>query len=259
MNDLNNKIINYFRSICSTDRLAPAYLFIGENDKLISDVFKTIACKDSEMFCGKCWDCLKINELKHPDLRIIEPDTISIKIDAIRKAQGFLALKAYKLNKKILYIRNADTMGIDASNAFLKTLEEPPENSVIILNTNKTDGLLPTIVSRCRKIFIPNVSVTDKMDKSLIISFLRGDKIKIGKRDLLMNFFSDLAKLVHEELISRVNGESEFYDDDISSFLEQYTGEELEIIMDKILEVWMSSMSVNENLAFNVLNAYMKN
>lgn len=90
----------------------------------------------------------------HPDLILVE-GTNSISIDQIREVGRKVSLKPYTLPAKIVIIFEAEKLTIPAQNAFLKTLEEPPDNTIFILGTTKLDSLLPTIVSRCQIINIP--------------------------------------------------------------------------------------------------------
>ena len=84
-----------------------------------------------------------------PDRLIINPDK-SIGIKAVRELQKFLQQKPYLLETKTVIITQAETMTLAAQQAILKTLEEPPAHSQIILLCQQTDLLLDTIVSRCR-------------------------------------------------------------------------------------------------------------
>lgn len=110
--------------------------------------------------CGQCQAC-KLNVAEsHPDLHQIESDK-QVGIDAIREAIQKLIGTAQLSGAKALVIYGADTMTESAANALLKTLEEPTNNTYIILVCDKIDGLLPTIHSRCEKISLetPSVSV----------------------------------------------------------------------------------------------------
>ncbi|WP_457621766.1 DNA polymerase III subunit [Persephonella sp.] len=87
----------------------------------------------------------------HPGIKIVSPENEKeIKIDQIRDIINFLKLKTK--NGKVVIIEKAEKMNRESSNALLKTLEEPPENTLIILTTSNQNALLPTIVSRCQKI-----------------------------------------------------------------------------------------------------------
>lgn len=93
-----------------------------------------------------------LGKLQHPDLHLaqLEAEKRDIPATAIREIIQKLQLKAYAGGKKIAIIDDAHRMNIAASNAFLKTLEEPPGDSLIILITHCPQMLLPTIISRCQ-------------------------------------------------------------------------------------------------------------
>jgi len=84
-----------------------------------------------------------------PDISIITPET-SIGIKHIRQIEHFLSLKPYQSEQKIVFIPQAETLTLPAQNALLKTLEEPPAHSIIILTISHSHLLLPTIISRCQ-------------------------------------------------------------------------------------------------------------
>jgi len=120
--------------------------------------------KGYEFGCGECQNCRLVNntihriyeqpdeELNtHPDLKVIFPENNKeIKINQIREIIEFLKTKAP--NGKVVIIDDVEKMNTEASNALLKTLEEPPEKSMIILVSSNPNKLLPTILSRVKKI-----------------------------------------------------------------------------------------------------------
>lgn len=138
--------------------LAHAYIFAGEGGIGKKTVALTLAAAvncsapSDDGGCGRCPSCAKMRSLSHPDIHIISPDGDEIKIDQVRDVQAELALKPFEGKKKILIVDDADRMNVAAANAFLKTLEEPPGDSIIILVTAAPGSLLPTIHSRCQKI-----------------------------------------------------------------------------------------------------------
>ncbi|HFE39035.1 MAG TPA: DNA polymerase III subunit delta' [Gammaproteobacteria bacterium] len=107
---------------------------------------------DQGLACGKCKAChlLKINN--HPDqFWISKPeDKKVISVDQIRGLISYVNLKPHSTWKKVAIIEQAELMNINASNSLLKTLEEPPESSLLILLTHRPDQLLATIRSRCQ-------------------------------------------------------------------------------------------------------------
>jgi DNA polymerase-3 subunit delta' len=102
--------------------------------------------------CAECPACRKIAAGKHPDVVRIAPDGQSIKIEQARELSRFLGMKPYEAKQRVVIITDAHRMNAAAQNALLKTLEEPPPATVLVLIAPQTADLLPTIVSRCRHI-----------------------------------------------------------------------------------------------------------
>ncbi|HXX80558.1 MAG TPA: AAA family ATPase [Thermodesulfovibrionales bacterium] len=102
--------------------------------------------------CDKCSSCRKIDLFTHPDLLVIAPEKGEIRVDEIRGVEEALSLKPFEGRKKVVIIDDAHTMNQSAANAFLKTLEEPPDESLLILVTPHPDMLPETIRSRCSQI-----------------------------------------------------------------------------------------------------------
>ncbi|OQX82078.1 MAG: hypothetical protein B6D56_00730 [Candidatus Omnitrophica bacterium 4484_70.1] len=152
---MEEKILNYFSLLKKYNRITKAYIIVGENlFSLGLNIAKLINCQKSEYFCDWCNSCLQIEKRNSPDLFILKEEGC-IKIDSIRQAQRFLSLRTTNLKNKVLIIDGAEDFLEVAQSAFLKTLEEPPQNSVIILLATRLDNFLPTLVSRCVKIFLP--------------------------------------------------------------------------------------------------------
>lgn len=110
---------------------------------------------DDQRPCGECRACRLIAADRHPDVRVILPEVSergarSIKIEQIRRLQQDLSLSAYEARYKVAILKQFDAANPNAANAFLKTLEEPPSNVILILTAGDGDALLPTINSRCR-------------------------------------------------------------------------------------------------------------
>ena len=88
----------------------------------------------------------------HPDLRWVQPENGVIKVDAIREIVEFLLQTPQAAGRKIAVVEDADRMNLNAANALLKSLEEPPGDSFIALSTSAPEQLLPTVRSRCQEI-----------------------------------------------------------------------------------------------------------
>ena len=99
--------------------------------------------------CDKCVSCRKIDSETHPDISMIVPENDVITIETVRKLEENISLKPFEGRKKVVIIDDADTMNIYAANAFLKTIEEPPEDNLILLISSNPDKLPDTIKSRC--------------------------------------------------------------------------------------------------------------
>ena len=102
--------------------------------------------------CGECPSCQKVISGAHPDMITVKPEGAFIKIDQVRAVSRQLRFAPLEGNWRIVIINDAQAMNLEASNAILKILEEPPKGTVIILTATQTTDLLPTIVSRCQRV-----------------------------------------------------------------------------------------------------------
>lgn len=102
--------------------------------------------------CGQCKSCLKFKSGNHPDLHIIEPDGAAIKINQIRALKQTLAFPPFEARYRVVILTETSTMRREAANSLLKTLEEPPENTILIMTADAAGEILPTIESRCQEI-----------------------------------------------------------------------------------------------------------
>lgn len=160
-------------------RVPHAYLFTGPQGvgkatvgELVCKAMLCLADDPVRRPCGDCIACKKMLHLNHPDFHLVklDKDKKQIRIDQIRQIQAELALKPYEAQWKTLLIDDADFLNESAQNALLKTLEEPPGDTLIILVCTSLRNLLPTIISRCRVERFAPIS-TDKIT-SLLISKL---------------------------------------------------------------------------------------
>ncbi len=102
--------------------------------------------------CGECPSCQKVISGAHPDMITVRPEGAFIKINQVRALSRQLRFAPLEGNWRVVIINDAQAMNLEASNAILKVLEEPPKNTFIILTANQTTDLLPTIVSRCQQV-----------------------------------------------------------------------------------------------------------
>lgn len=120
----------------------------------------------------------------NPDFFHLEP-LLSIGIEEARNLQKFLQLKAYGVGKKLVYISEAQFLTEEAQNALLKTLEEPAENCLLVLSAPDDSLLLPTIVSRCEIVQLPQEAQVflDKEEKAKAIKELKKlFSLSVGER-----------------------------------------------------------------------------
>jgi DNA polymerase-3 subunit delta' len=151
--------LNTLRSAMASGRLHHAYLLLGPEGlgkrTVAIALAKAIYCVGSEQdYCGRCVNCARITNGNHPDVRLIEPlaDKKEISIQQIRELQRELNYRSFSGKRKIAIIDPAILMNSSAQNALLKTLEEPPLDSLIVLIAPNAGGLLPTLRSRCLRL-----------------------------------------------------------------------------------------------------------
>ena len=119
------------------------------------EMAKAVNClKGGDDACDECLSCRKVKSGNHPDVRVLAPVGKSriINVGAVELMNEFASLRSFESKWRVFIIHEADRMGVPAQNHFLKTLEEPPGNSVFILISEFPGLLLPTIRSRCQRI-----------------------------------------------------------------------------------------------------------
>ena len=101
--------------------------------------------------CGKCKSCNLLKAQSHPDLHRVHllEKSSQIKVDQIRQVNEFTVMTPQQGGRKVVLLAQADAMNVNASNALLKSLEEPSGDTVFILVSTTSKGVLPTIRSRC--------------------------------------------------------------------------------------------------------------
>ena len=148
--------IAHLEQAISTGKVSHAYIFSGEKGtgkKTLADAFAmALQCEsDGEQPCGRCHSCRQAESGNHPDIIYIRHDKpASIGVEDIRdQLTGDIQIRPYNGKYKIYIVPEAEKMTVQAQNAILKTIEEPPEYAVIILLTANDQSFLDTIRSRC--------------------------------------------------------------------------------------------------------------
>lgn len=156
------RAVGLLRRYLETGRVPPGLLFFGEDGigkETAARAFSAaLLCRSPSGGdgCGECSDCRLVRAGSHPNVLRIVPENLSISIDEIRRLQEELSLKSFSDRPRVALIRPADRMTIQAANALLKTLEEPPRGAHMILVAHRISRLPVTIVSRCQKVpFVP--------------------------------------------------------------------------------------------------------
>ena len=145
-------------------RLAHAYIIVGsprgDAQSFAESLLRLLVCTVNSKPCGRCEACRQVTEHAHPDLYWLEPENKSrqLSIDQIRELTSSLSKSAFAGGWKAGILVAADRMNENSANAFLKTLEEPPDKCLLLLLTDAPQALLPTIVSRCQRIVLSRES-----------------------------------------------------------------------------------------------------
>lgn len=151
------QLTDNLRSALKYNKISHAYLIQGERlsgKMMIADIFaRALQCENAEgdKPCNQCRSCKQAMNQNHPDILYVQhekPNVISV--DNIRQQiNGDIAIKPYSGVHKIYIVDEAEKMNVQAQNALLKTLEEPPEYAVILLLATRVEAMLQTILSRC--------------------------------------------------------------------------------------------------------------
>lgn len=191
---------DYLKNSVSSERLSHAYLITGQQGSGKEElVLKIISLVNDTSDKGS------LQEMVSDNVRLVQPESKSrrIKVDQIRELEDMFYQKGSKDKYKVGVIRDADRLGEQAENAFLKTLEEPPDRCLIFLVTAFPEQLLDTILSRC-------IQVPLKSRKTLIAANQHGDHLRkllsqmpikgsVSDALRLSRQFSDLLRAIKEE------------------------------------------------------------
>ncbi len=230
----HQKIWQFLKKSVETDRLSHAYLFSGEEHL----GKKTLALEWISLMLGQ--DLLKKG---HPDFFFVEPIEKEIKISQIREVISRLSLSPFLANLKVAIIDQAHLMNIEAQNCFLKTLEEPKGNTILILISEAPERLLPTILSRCEMIkfypvekkeieeYFKKQEVSEEKIKEII-------KISMGRPGMAIDFFSDPQKLENQKKV--VADLTKIIDSDLNTRFKYAKNLSQENNVREVLNIWLS-------------------
>lgn len=245
---------SFFKEAIEKDKLASGYLFVGDDHlkkrEIALFIAKALNCQEAliKEDC-LCENCLKIDSFNHPDVVWVRPaSSQKLKIDNVRTVIRQLYLKPYEGKYKVFIVEEADTLTEEAQNAFLKTLEEPPKNSVIILLASQKESLLETIISRCQIIKFLLSSQKGETDLKIKNYLLNKDRIKLlaeftqgMERQELDRFLNSLLIWFRDALIY-INGKQDlcFNKDDLATvgkLASKYSPQKLEDVLKEIMHL----------------------
>lgn len=246
----NENIIKNLKNAIKNNTVSHSYIFDGAEKTGKETIAKTFAkllqCEENgekKEPCGRCSSCLSFDNGNNPDVIYIKGDKKKLGIEEIReKVIKNTETKPFKHKYKIFIIKNAHTMTIQAQNAILKTIEEPPKFAIFLLLSNNYSLFLPTILSRCILFKIkplkPNLiekylnETNEEIDKINIPIYVAYSEGSIGKAmkmatskeflELRNNIINEIKELDEKDLISmyKTIEKIENYKEDIQTVLD---------------------------------------
>jgi DNA polymerase-3 subunit delta' len=266
-------------------RLSHAYLFTGDNQLLLEQIAEilaqTLICEQPQRdtgtgraidCCDQCPGCRRVREHLHPDVQWIRPESKSriITIDQVREMMRTIYLKPHESKYKIVVMAAADRLNVQAANAFLKTLEEPPPHSVLILTSTDPERILETILSRCLRLNFSGemLAAAQKSQPEWLNSFAElasasADGL-FGRYRLLEVLLAELAQLkkrAETELTARSPLERyedaeaklrEKWEDELSASVEaEYRRQRADCLLGLewwLRDVWLQTLSLGQSL-----------
>lgn len=150
----NQRLLQHLRMAVKNHKTSHVYLFVGgagSGKRMLANTFaKYLLCSSpQDEPCGVCHSCHVFDSQNHPDVIHVTSEKKTLGVDEIRgQILETVDIKPYHYDKKIYIIHQAHTMTVQAQNALLKTLEEPPAYAVFLLLAENGDAFLPTILSR---------------------------------------------------------------------------------------------------------------
>ena len=265
-------------------RLAHAYLFTGDRiedlEALSLTLAKTLNCLQPKRgasgasvdCCDQCLNCRKIADGNHADVHWVRAESKSriIRVEEMRDLMREINLKPTEAEYKIAVIVAADRLTESASNAFLKTLEEPPPKSILILITTEPQRLLETIVSRCLRLaFAGDLARTlSSEDMEWLTAFnetaVSEQKTLLGRyrlMDALVQKLAGVKSVIEENLTARsplqryddVEKEvRERWEDELTAAIEaeyrRQRAELLAIVQRWLRDIWLRTISNRREL-----------
>ena len=251
--------INLLKLALKKDRLSHAYLFtgikgVGKETTARAFILHLFCEKNRDNPCKECKSCRKVSKGVHPDILELSPEKREITIKQVREVINFLKYAPLEASYKVILIKDAEKLNPEASNALLKSLEEPPEYALFILLTENFTQLLPTIVSRTQVVrfrSLPEGFIAEELKKKYWLEeeiALTLARVAQGSLGLAIEI---AEKGVIEELHAFVKagtGESELAKFKVVERLASLPKEHIEIFF-YILSMWIWISYLSKNSA----------
>ena len=277
------QIVTQLRRCLEKDRVAHAYLFNGTELQPLEDLARTLAktlnCETPAArassglpldSCDKCPSCRRIEDGNHPDILWLRPESKSriITIEQMRDLMQTVFLKPTAAQWKVAIIVCADRLNVHAANAFLKTLEEPPRNTIIILLSTEPQRVLETIVSRCLRLNV--AAVAPHPQEPALVNWLGlfADVVAVEQKSLLgryqllssvLNRLNEMKEAITEALTKRSPLERyadldpktrERFEDELAAAIEaEYRRQRADLLAGIewwLRDVWLATMSLDQ-------------
>lgn len=172
----HKQVIEHLENAMKLNKVSHAYILNGEKGsgkKLLAGAFsQALQCEEGNG-CGTCRSCRQAENRNHPDIiRVTHEKPNSISVDEIREQLvNDVQIRPYSGRYKIYIVSDAEKMTVQAQNALLKTIEEPPAYAVILLLTTNASSFLPTILSRC--VMLNMKPVSDRQVKKYLMEHVQ--------------------------------------------------------------------------------------
>ncbi len=213
------KAVRLITRALSSGRISHAYLLKGPDgvgkQLFARGVAASLNCHDTGNIsvCGRCGSCLKFLSGSQPDFKVIRPDRGMIKINQLRDVAKILAYPPYESKYRVIVLEDVHTMRAEAANSLLKTLEEPPQDNVLMLTADASCDILSTMSSRCQMIPFFSLSAADTVailrdkepqldeDTAMLLARLSegspGRALLLYKQDFI-DLFRDVVRLLSD-------------------------------------------------------------
>ncbi|GAB4189292.1 MAG: hypothetical protein Kow00108_25450 [Calditrichia bacterium] len=284
-NDLHPKVASFFGKVIAENQLAHAYLFYGSagagKEAFAIELAARLLCLNQPgSACGTCESCKMVLNLWHPDLKIIFPmpaksnikekqitdafthkaenpfaqfeltnENSFIGIDTIRALRQEAFEQPHQSSKKIIIITDVEKMRVEAANALLKILEEPPPYVIFILVTSNISQILQTIISRCQTIHFkrPDIHLIQSIAKQYLPGFDENQLIELLK----------ISNLNMKKLFRYARPEYQSYLDSFSGFVESISSSDQVKFIEYFQELINSKDTEQHHVFYELIKLFL--